>query len=307
MPTASPAPLPVSECTLSRNWLPITGNWASAESSSSACSCGSPCSTKPRIVTSNSSSGKQRQEAVVGDQRGEVRALVVGELVDHGEREAQPSAGCAGSASSASSQLGMPSASYSRREDQSTAASTSDTTDTTRPISHACGALRAHDRGDGDGDADDAGRGDDPHQRRLERQPLAAVGDHHAGTLRALARGVSSRAWRRASRSAPGSLRAGGVGRTRRRAGRATGSGMTPGTGEPGGSVVRWVGMSATFPSSGSPSGLRPRGGSSGKALVAADGAVSDSPLGGGSLDRCFASYLGGRSVPAPTLGRRGA
>jgi hypothetical protein len=43
---------------------------------------------------------------------------------------------------------------------------------------------RDHDRGDGDRDADDAGRDDDPHQRRLERQLLAAIRDHHAGTLR---------------------------------------------------------------------------------------------------------------------------
>jgi hypothetical protein len=34
--------------------------------------------------------GEQRQEPVVGDQRGQVRALVVAELVEHGKREAQP-------------------------------------------------------------------------------------------------------------------------------------------------------------------------------------------------------------------------
>ncbi len=57
MPTTSPVPLPVSERTFSRNWLPITGNSTSAESMSLAWRCGSPCSTKPRIVTSKSSRG----------------------------------------------------------------------------------------------------------------------------------------------------------------------------------------------------------------------------------------------------------
>ena len=33
---------------------------------------------------------EQRQEAVVRDQRGEVRALILGELVDDGDREARP-------------------------------------------------------------------------------------------------------------------------------------------------------------------------------------------------------------------------
>ena len=90
MPTASPAPLPVSECTLSRNWLPITGNWASAESSRSACSSRIALQHEAEDRDQQQQQREQRQEPVVGDQRGEIRALVVGELVDDGDREAEP-------------------------------------------------------------------------------------------------------------------------------------------------------------------------------------------------------------------------
>jgi hypothetical protein len=57
MPAANPRPLPDDARTFSRSCVPITGNCESAEFNSVAWRCGSPCSAKPRIVTSNSSSG----------------------------------------------------------------------------------------------------------------------------------------------------------------------------------------------------------------------------------------------------------
>ena len=90
MPIASPAPLPVSECTLSRNWLPITGNCGERRVQQLVLQVGVALQHEAEDRHKQQQQREQRQEPVVGDQRGEVGALIVGELVDDGDGEAQP-------------------------------------------------------------------------------------------------------------------------------------------------------------------------------------------------------------------------
>ena len=90
IPTASPTPLPLSECTFSRSWLPMIGSSASVELTSLGLQVGDPLQHEAEDRHQQEQQREQRQEPVVGDQRSQVGALVVAELVDHGDGEAQP-------------------------------------------------------------------------------------------------------------------------------------------------------------------------------------------------------------------------
>jgi hypothetical protein len=80
-------PLPLSECTFWRSWLPITGTGRVDEL---GLQVRIPVQHEAEDGHQQQQQGKQLQEPVVGDQRGQVLALVVGDPVGSREREAQP-------------------------------------------------------------------------------------------------------------------------------------------------------------------------------------------------------------------------
>ena len=71
------------------SWSPMIGNCASAESIRSSRSASLPCEDEAEDRVAEQQQREDRDERVVGDDRGEVVALVVEELVDHREREAE--------------------------------------------------------------------------------------------------------------------------------------------------------------------------------------------------------------------------
>jgi hypothetical protein len=87
MPIASATPLPLSECSLS--WSPMSGIRPSAPSRIFCLSPGLPCRMKPRMVTKDQQQREQRDERVVGDQRGQLAGLIFLELLDNSGDEAQ--------------------------------------------------------------------------------------------------------------------------------------------------------------------------------------------------------------------------
>ena len=69
---------------------PITGYWDRAESSSVCCSAGLPLSIDVQHRGQHQQQREERDEAVVGDESGEVPCLVVAELLPDRDREGQP-------------------------------------------------------------------------------------------------------------------------------------------------------------------------------------------------------------------------
>ena len=73
---------------------PITGNWASAESTIDCVEVVVAAEDVAEQRREHEQQREDREEAVVGDRRGEIAALVVGVLLADGEREAQPACRC---------------------------------------------------------------------------------------------------------------------------------------------------------------------------------------------------------------------
>ena len=69
------------------SWSPMIGNWLSAELSTSCCSSGVALQHEAEDRGGQQQQREDRDERVVGDDRGQVVALVVEELVDHRERD----------------------------------------------------------------------------------------------------------------------------------------------------------------------------------------------------------------------------
>ena len=88
-PTTRATPLPCKPCG-SPSSSPMTGNWLNVESRIRSCRSGSLFEHESENRSQQEEQREQRQEPVVRDQRGEVWALVLGELVHNGEREARP-------------------------------------------------------------------------------------------------------------------------------------------------------------------------------------------------------------------------
>ncbi len=88
-PIASAGTLPFSECTLLCSCVPMIGNWLSVECSTLSCVLRAAFEHEAEHGHEHEQQREQREEAVVGDQRSHLAALVVVEALEHGDHEAE--------------------------------------------------------------------------------------------------------------------------------------------------------------------------------------------------------------------------